>query len=315
MALADLGHDVLFVDVKDATLDELGKRGYRTAKAGELGCDLVDIFFITVPTPSRADGSVELRYLEEALRALASGPLRCARAYPVVVLKSTLPPGTTRGMATPILERWSEKRAGENFGVVFEPEFLREDSSFEDAKSPRMYIVGSDDASAIQVISWLRRPFGCPIVQTTTEEAELEKYVHNLLNANKISFFNEMRIVGERLGVDVDKVFGLVVETAEASYNHRYGTRNMGPFGGMCLPKDTSGFLRWAEESLELPLPLLRAVIDVNETVKARQSQFLSPLSLEFPVALEEPVKRKPRAVRRRIRDRKNAPVGQLEPA
>jgi len=97
------------------------------------------------------------------------------------------------------------------------------------------------------------------------------KYVHNIYNATKISFFNEMRLVAESIGVDADKVFRTVVDSAEASWNKQYGIRNFGPFDGSCLPKDTLAFLSWANEKAKKKMRLLHAVIQVNEHLKNKQ--------------------------------------------
>lgn len=94
------------------------------------------------------------------------------------------------------------------------------------------------------------------------------KYVHNLFNADKIAFFNEMREVGQKISVDTDKIFQTVVKSAEGSWNHEYGVKNFGPFGGTCLPKDTRAFLTWTQENLHKKLPLLHGVIRANQYLK-----------------------------------------------
>ena len=103
------------------------------------------------------------------------------------------------------------------------------------------------------------------------KEAEMMKYVHNIYNASKISFFNEMRQVGESSGVDSDKIFRVVMNSAEASWNKEYGIRNFGPFDGSCLPKDTLAFMSWANDNAKKKMPLLHAIIKVNEHLKDKQ--------------------------------------------
>lgn len=272
-AFARLGHSVIFSDVNEEKLESLRKEGYRSCKPDALEHEPVDLFFIAVPTPQKEDGTVNLSYIESAVKALGLGPLRHLNTYPVVVMKCTLPPGTISGTLIPLLEDYSGKRAGTDFGVVAEPEYLREKSATEDAQSPRVVVAGSQDPRAMHALEWIRSPFHCPFVPLNLEEAELQKYVHNLFNATKISFFNDLRPVCERLnGVDCEHVFQVAMETAEGSWNHKYGTRAMGPFGGSCLPKDTIGFLRWSQKKFSLTLPLLESVIAVNRIAEAEKA-------------------------------------------
>ena len=98
----------------------------------------------------------------------------------------------------------------------------------------------------------------------------MQKYIHNIFNACKISFFNEMRTICEAVKVDTDKIFDLVVKSAEASWNPQYGIRNLGPYGGSCLPKDTTAFLAWAKDEKGKSLPLLEAVIKTNEIAEIK---------------------------------------------
>lgn len=270
-SLAKQGHLIIFSDTDPAKLKKLSQEGYQTSAPEALEKEQIDIFFISVSTPTEEGKGIRLDFVEAAAKTLGSGALRRLNTYSIVVVKSTLPPGTTSHLVIPILERYSGKHAGKDFGVVFEPEFLREKTALEDALAPRLIVIGSDDPHAAHVLEWVRLPYRRPIIHTNIEEAELEKYIHNLYNATKISFFNEMRFVSEKLDVDAEKVFGLVSETAEASWNRLYGTRDFGPFDGMCLPKDTSAFLRFAKEKMFLDLPLLQAVITVNEITSAKK--------------------------------------------
>lgn len=274
--LVEEGNDVLFVDIDETKIAALEKEGYRAGKWEVLQDGTVDIFFLTVPTPTPSpQQGISLEYIEEAAWMLGKGPLRRLDNYPIVVVKSTVPPGTTRKFVTPLLERSSSKRAGKDFGVAAEPEYLREKAALKDAHAPHLIVIGTEDERAMASMTGLRLPLHRPIIRVKPEEAELQKYIHNLWNATKISFFNEMRSVCKALHTEegCEEVFVLAVETAEATWNHRYGTRDFGPFGGTCLPKDTSAFLRWSQNELALPLPLLRSVIAVNENLKAEEAR------------------------------------------
>ena len=163
------------------------------------------------------------------------------------------------------------KKAGEDFGVCMNPEYLRENRNEEDFKNPWLVTIGELDSKSGEAIEGIYDPHKCPIIHLPLEAAEMQKYVHNLFNACKISFFNEMRVVCEAVNVDADKVFELVVKSAEAQWNPQYGIRDFGAYGGTCLPKDTTAFMAWAKDELGKSMPLLRAVIRVNDITKERK--------------------------------------------
>lgn len=275
-ALSHQGHAVFFCDVDEQKISALRQAGFAAGQAEDLANEPFDIAFLCVPTPT-VDGAVDLSFLHQACETVGR-VLRDVRHYPIVVSKSTNPPGTVRRVIIPTLELFSGKKAGQDFGVAVEPEYLREKHALPDAEKPRLFLVGTEDKHAGHLLAWLRAPFGCPVEILQPEEAEMQKYVHNLFNAAKISFFNEMRTVCRKAGIDAEKIFPLVAETAEASWNRSYGVRDFGPFNGMCLPKDTTGFLTWARQQLGEDMPLLKAVIDVNERLIA--DQVTAPVAL-----------------------------------
>lgn len=263
--LAEQGHRVLFADIDTTKLAQLREEGYRTRTLEEIKKEEhIDIYLVAVPTPTVGE-EVQLTAIKEVAQYLG-GLLSSLGNYPIIILKSTVPPGTTRNIFIPLLEEYSGKRVGYDFGVVFEPEYLRQETSLEDARSPRAITIGALDQQTASVVTWLRAPFHCPVENVSLEAAELQKYVHNLYNATKISFFNEMRKAGRILNIeDIDKVFDITTKTAEAFWNLRYGIRDFGPFGGTCLPKDTRGFLHYSREILHTDMPLLAATIQVND--------------------------------------------------
>lgn len=268
--LASQGHNVFFADIDKEKIAKLKQENYQALTPEELAKERhIDIFFIAVQTPT-INGRVQLNFIQQAAQHLGS-LLAYMDAYPIVVTKSTVPPGTISRLIIPTLENFSGKKAGYDFGVAMEPEYLRERVAFEDARSPRIILIGSSDKHSGHIIEWLRAPFKCPIVHVSIEEAEFQKYVHNLWNANKISFFNEMRTICEKTAIDCDKVFPAVTQSAEGFWNPMYGLKDMGPFGGTCLPKDTSGFLTWAKDTLHINMPLLEATINVNEALIKKQ--------------------------------------------
>ncbi len=286
-ALVKFGHSLIFSDTDPVKVALLQQEGYRAVAPEALEQENIDIFFVCVPTPTTSSGT-KLTFIQDAAKLLGIGPLRHLKHYPVVVIKSTVPPGTTDGVIRPLLEQYSGKKAGVDFGLTFEPEYLRERTSTLDAEKPRLILIGSGDPHAASLLAWLRAPFRVPIKHVSIIDAETQKYVHNLFNANKISFFNELRQVTQRLGVDTDTVFALTMETAEAAWNPRYGIRDFGPFNGSCLPKDTAAFLAFAKDTLGMGMPILSAVIEANHALEKQKLDQLSKTAPFLPAMLKD---------------------------
>lgn len=272
LALHGLGHEVVFSDVDERALARCRAEGFRTTSVTDLLLVDVDVVLVSVPTPTQA-GSSDLRQLEDAVAsiglALGRGSASEPGRYRVVIVRSTVLPGTTEEIVIPLLEAEAGLRAGADFGVCVSPEFLRQRSAISDAASPRAVVIGELDARSGDVGERLNAGFGCPVFRVPIKEAELQKYIHNLSNASKISLFNELRAVAVALGTDAQRVFALVARSAEAMWNPEYGTLDLGPVGGPCLPKDLEAFLTWAtQEGFELPI--ISAVEQSNEPAQTR---------------------------------------------
>ncbi|MDQ1284284.1 MAG: hypothetical protein QG620_632 [Patescibacteria group bacterium] len=264
--LLSLGHDVTFVDINEMLIESLNKSGLTACNIGSECAHDRDIYLVNVLTPTIND-RLDFRFIDSAIASLGKA-LASNTNKPIIVIRSTVPPGTTENRFVPIIEKYSGKKLGTGFSVAMNPEFLREVKAEEDFMHPWIVVVGSIDFKTAEVLEELYQPFKAPIVHMTIKEAEIMKYVHNIYNAAKISFFNEMRLVAESAGVDADKVFKTVMESAEAAWNKDYGIRNFGPFDGSCLPKDTLAFMNWANDDAKKKMPLLHAVIRVNENLK-----------------------------------------------
>jgi UDPglucose 6-dehydrogenase len=231
-----------------------------------LNVEDIEIFMISVPTPTK-EGRVKLCYLKSALKTIGKS-LANMKNFPIMVIRSTVPPGTTENLAKNILEKESGKKAGKDFGICMNPEFLRAVKAEEDFSNPWTVVIGSDDKKAGLSLSKIYEQYKCPIVHMTLKEAEMMKYAHNLLNATKISFFNEMRMVGNEIGVDPETIFPAVIKSAEAMWNPEYGIKNFGPYGGVCLPKDTEAFFTWAVDTLNFKMPVLKGTMQTNKLMQ-----------------------------------------------
>lgn len=263
------GHQVFFSDVSKERLAALEAEGLQTLEPERIRDARADTFLISVPTPttgSRAD----LSFLEDATRtvgrAIASHPGR-----PLIVVRSTVPPGTTENVVIPLLRFSSTRRAGRGFGVCVNPEFLRAASAEADFMSPRVIVIGAMDEPSERALRDLYAKWPeVPVLAMSLRSAECAKYVANLFNATKISFFNELHMILSSIGADPDRAFEAAALGAEGLWNPRYGTRGGSPFGGACLPKDAIAFRGFAEDQgLGSLLRMLQATIDVNEDLSA----------------------------------------------
>ncbi|MDP9006869.1 MAG: NAD-binding protein [Actinomycetota bacterium] len=265
--LASAGHHVTFIDINPERLAALRAEGYDANEHIELG-DEPSFVFLVLPTPSSETG-YDLSALTAGVSAVGDA-LGRSSGFHTVVLRSTTPPGTCDNVIRPLLEATSGKSEGEGFALASNPEFLRAATALEDFLAPAMTVIGSRSTLTVQRLVELFRPFGGPVrTFATTTEAELVKCAHNLFNAAKISFWNELWLVAEHLGFNGDEVAATVAISSEGSTNPQYGIRGGAPYGGACLPKDTVGFLGFARE-IGVDMPLLSAVIEVNRTMAHR---------------------------------------------
>jgi UDPglucose 6-dehydrogenase len=261
------GHSAVFVDVDLKLLDELRNKHYDVRNLGDLEKEDAEIIIICLPTPL-LNGLVDLSYIESVLPHLGR-KLAHTKKYNLVVFRSTLPPGTTERLI-PRLEESSKKKAGKEFGVCFNPEFLRQISSEQDFLHPWTLVIGALEQKSVETLlniyECIIKKHETPVTITDLKTAEMIKYVHNLYNATKISFTNEIWTVCQNLHINCDIVMGAVVQSAEAMWNPGYGTKGGYAYGGSCLPKDTECFLEFARQELGLEMPMLESTIKINNS-------------------------------------------------
>jgi UDPglucose 6-dehydrogenase len=257
------GHDVTFVDISEVRVRELRDRGWDARTVLDLADEPESLIFLTLPTPN--DGHRYDLSAFTAGTAAVGRALSDAQAHHTVVVRSTVPPGTTEGLVRSVLEEHSGRTAGEGFGLAANPEFLRAASAAEDFAHPWMTVIASRDPQTVERLRALLAPFGGEMrTFTDPAEAEFVKCAHNIFNATKISFWNEMWLVAQKLGLDLDPIAATVARSAEGSINPQYGIRGGAPYGGACLPKDTRGFLGFAD-GIGVDMPLLSAVVETND--------------------------------------------------
>jgi UDPglucose 6-dehydrogenase len=219
-----------------------------------------DITFICVGTPSKKDGSIDLSYVKKAAEKI-SDEIKKKDSFQVIVIKSTVLPGTTRNIIKPLIEKKTGKKAGEDFGLGMNPEFLREGVAVDDFLNPDRVINGFYDNKTKKIIRELYKDFSCPIVETNLTTAEMIKYASNCFLASKISYINEIGNFCKKLGINTYEVadgMGLDKRIQRSFLNAGIG------WGGSCFPKDTKALKAWAEKE-KIPCEMIKSTIDVNK--------------------------------------------------
>lgn len=227
-----------------------------------------DVIFIAVGTPPNPDGSANLSYIIAAAEAIADELAKSHVEYPVIVVKSTVPPGTTKNVVEPIIRR---KNPDLSFGICMNPEFLREGRAVEDFLHPDRIVVGSSDPKTIRIMHELYTDIAAPIIDVDPTSAEMIKYTSNALLATKISFANEIGNLCKQLSVNVYEVMAGVGMDSRVS--PKFLNAGCG-FGGSCFPKDVSALASIAREHGVTPT-LLNAVLAVNDSQPLRMVELL----------------------------------------
>jgi nucleotide sugar dehydrogenase len=258
MGLSEKGNSVLFHDINRRKLLKLNERGYETTTDIVKAVTRSEVLFICVPTPT-INRKIDLSIIQDCTESIGT-ILGEARKYKVVAFRSTIPPETTRTKLIPCLESCSNLKVGEDFGVCMNPEFLREKTPLTDFLHPHRIIIGEFDKQSGDILNNLYTAFKCPIIRTNLDTAEMIKYTSNLFLAAKISFFNEIYQVCKKLNINSNIVGEAVALDPRIG---RYGVFGGKPFDGMCLPKDLTAFLDFAD-SKGLDLKLLQAVEAIN---------------------------------------------------
>jgi GDP-mannose 6-dehydrogenase len=276
------GHSVVGVDVnadKVASLNEgrspIVEKGLeemiRTASAnGSLratthtkeAVHATELSLLCVGTPSRKNGSLDLSYLERVCEQVGEA-LKEKSAYHVVVVRSTVLPGTTHEVVIPALERTSGKKYGTGFGVTVNPEFLREGTAIHDFRNPPLTLIGHNYASDATPTQALYARVDAPIVNTNIRTAEMMKYASNTWHALKVCFANEIGNLCKRVDIDSHEVMDIFCRDEKLNLSSYYMKPGFA-FGGSCLPKDVRA-LQYRAKEVDLELPVIQAILGSNQ--------------------------------------------------
>jgi GDP-mannose 6-dehydrogenase len=220
-----------------------------------------EVSLLCVGTPSRRNGSLDLTYLERVCEQIGR-ELATASHYHVVVVRSTVLPGTTHQVVIPTLERESGKKYGDGFGVSVNPEFLREGTALKDFRKPPLTLVGHNHAADASGTIALYQAIDAPLVSTSIRVAEMMKYTSNTWHALKVCFANEIGNLCKRLDIDSHEVMDIFCRDEKLNLSSYYLKPGFA-FGGSCLPKDVRA-LQYRAKEVDVDLPMISQILPSN---------------------------------------------------
>lgn len=285
--LATDGHQVVGVDPNLTKVDlinqgvtpiiekDIGEMIASTVKAGNLRATVdvrdavlsTDISLICVGTPSQLNGNLDLSHVRKVCEQIGAA-IKEKDSFHVVVARSTMLPGSMSSVVIPTLEAASGKKAGVDFGVCNNPEFLREGTAVYDYYHPPKTVIGETDEKAGAMLVALYEKMDAPLVRTNVETAEMVKYTDNTWHAVKVAFANEIGNICKAVGIDGHKVMEIFCQDTKLNLSSYYMKPGFA-FGGSCLPKDVRA-LTYKARSLDLDLPLLNSVLPSNQNQVAK---------------------------------------------
>lgn len=285
--LAADGHHVLGVDpvadkvelinrgLSPIVENEIGQIIEATVRDGQLSATQdalravheTDLSFVCVGTPSQPNGNLDLRFIRRICEQIGHA-LESKEQRHTVVIRSTILPGTMKKVVIPTLEEHSGKKAGVDFGVCYNPEFLREGTAVKDFRFPPKTVFGELDPESGDLLATLYEQLQAPLIRTQLNEAEMIKYVDNSWHAVKIGFANEIGNLCDAFNVNAEEVMGIFCQDKKLNISTAYLKPGFA-FGGSCLPKDLRA-LSYQAKMHDLQLPILGSVLPSNEMQVAR---------------------------------------------
>ena len=286
------GHEVVGVDpvptkvdiinsgrspIIEADIEELIANAVRTGKlratceSTEAIC-ATDLSFVCVGTPSQTNGNLDLKFIRRVCEQIALA-IKEKKTWHTVVIRSTIVPGTMRKIVIPLLEEFSGKKAGVDFGVCNNPEFLREGTAVRDFYGPPKTIIGELDRTSGDTLAQLYRHLHAPLIRTDLETAEMVKYVDNSWHALKIAFANEIGNLCKAFSIDGHEAMKIFCQDKKLNISPAYLAPGFA-FGGSCLPKDLRA-LAYQAKMHDLQLPIINAILPSNEMQVARGLQLI----------------------------------------
>lgn len=281
--LSSEGHHVIGVDknptkvslisagkspIVEAGVDALIADSYRAKRLSatddaHAAVHSTELSIVCVGTPSARNGDLNLDFVRSVCRDIGEA-LASKATYHAVVIRSTILPGSMQALVIPTLKAASGKVLDKDFGVCFNPEFLREGSAVKDYRAPPKTVIGESDSRAGDLLVALYAGINAPLFRTRLETAEMVKYVDNTWHALKVGFANEIGAVAKALGIDSHDVMDIFVADTKLNLSPYYLKPGFA-FGGSCLPKDVRA-IRYRARSLDVDVPILDAILPSNAT-------------------------------------------------
>lgn len=279
--LAEEGNEVIGVDVnptkveiinngKSPIIEEgINELMAKVVKAGRLSATTdseravneSDLSLVCVGTPSNQNGSLHLRHVEQVCREIGAA-MKHKQGRHIVVIRSTMLPGTIQNTVVPALEETSGKKAVKDFGICINPEFLREGSSLKDFYSPPFTLIGADDEETVAAVRSLYTKITAQVHVTSLKTAEMVKYVCNCFHALKVSFANEIGNLCKALQIDSHEVMHVFCQDTKLNLSPYYLKPGFA-FGGSCLPKDLRA-INYKAKELDVEVPVLSSILPSN---------------------------------------------------
>ena len=278
---AQAGHDVIGVDVSSLKVEMINRGASPIVEPGvnELIGEMVrmgklrattdaavavqqsEMSLICVGTPSHPNGSLDLTYVSRVCEEIGAA-LKNKQESHIVIIRSTMLPGSHSEVVIPALERGSGKRLGEAFGLCINPEFLREGTSLKDFSAPPFTLIGSDDPKTAERVAQLYNGIDAPLMKISMKAAEMVKYTCNCFHALKVSFANEVGNLCKSLGIDSHQVMEVFCQDTKLNLSAYYLKPGFA-FGGSCLPKDLRA-INYKAKELDVDVPVLSAILPSN---------------------------------------------------
>ena len=279
--LAEEGNEVIGVDVNPTKVEIINKgkspiieEGInelmaKVVKAGRLSATTdseravneSNMSLVCVGTPSNQNGSLHLRHVEQVCREIGAA-MKHKQGRHIVVIRSTMLPGTIQNTVVPALEETSGKKAVKDFGICINPEFLREGSSLKDFYSPPFTLIGADDEETVAAVRSLYTKINAQVHVTSLKTAEMVKYVCNCFHALKVSFANEIGNLCKALQIDSHEVMHVFCQDTKLNLSPYYLKPGFA-FGGSCLPKDLRA-INYKAKELDVEVPVLSSILPSN---------------------------------------------------
>lgn len=285
--LADMGHNVVGVDVDKFKVDAINKgespiiekslgeivhaavqaRRLRATTNAAEAVAASELSLVCVGAPSTRDGGLEATHVKRVAAEIGTA-LKEKDMYHVVAVRSTVLPGTVEGTVAPALTEASGKRCGKDFGVCFHPQFLRKGSAVEDFRHPPKTVIGASDERAAMSLAGLYEDIDAPQFVLSVDVAEMIKYADNCFHALKVVFANEIGALCKSLDLDSHEVMGVLCRDTKMNISPAYLTPGFA-YGGSCLPRDLRALVHRARE-LHLDLPVVANIHRSNDAHIAR---------------------------------------------